>query len=143
MKIVARRQVTENQLQDVQVQNYQQPQQVYSNPQQNYANSQQPYIAPNPPKMADNNNYTNDGNIIQNNPSKAAIPPIDNKPRRTGWAYEYLLDNGQVITTEQAYDMAMQGLLENIQCSTNKGVKYVRSMPDGNPDNDLQDLPTF
>lgn len=132
MKIVARRQVTENSQPDTQIVNYQQPQ-TQSQPQ--YMNQQQNYVQPQPMPLQNN--------LVQNNPSKAPIPPIDNAPRRTGWNYEYLLDNGQIVNTEQAYDMAMQGLLENIQCSTNKGVKYIKSLPDGNPDNDLQDLPSF
>lgn len=61
----------------------------------------------------------------------------------THYTHEYLLDNGQIVTTEQAYDLASQGLLEGVGCAVNKGTKYIRSINDGNPNNNLQDLPEF
>lgn len=61
----------------------------------------------------------------------------------TRYTHEYLLDNGQIVTTEQAYDLAMQGLIEGVSCSSNKGTKYIRSVGDGNMKNNLDDLPEF
>lgn len=61
----------------------------------------------------------------------------------TRYTHEYLLDNGQIVTTEQAYDLAMKGLIEGVSCSSNKGTKYIRSVGDGNMKNNLDDLPEF
>lgn len=62
---------------------------------------------------------------------------------RTNYTHEYLLDNGQIINTAQAYDMAKQGYIEGVTCSTNKGTKYIRMIGDGNMHNNLDDLPEF
>lgn len=62
----------------------------------------------------------------------------------TGYTNQlFKLDNGQVITDEQAYDLASQGKLEGVLPVTNKGNKYVRAIADGNPDNNIDNLPTF
>jgi hypothetical protein len=55
----------------------------------------------------------------------------------------FKLDNGQVITDEEAYDLAKEGKLEGVVASTNKNNKYVRTIPDGDPSNNLDNLPTF
>lgn len=62
---------------------------------------------------------------------------------RTGYTHEYLLENGQIINTTQAYDMAAQGLIEGVMCSSNRGTKYIRMIGDGNVYNNLDDLPEF
>ena len=62
---------------------------------------------------------------------------------RTGYTHEYLLDNGQIINTTQAYDMAKRGEIEGVMCSSNKGTKYIRMVGDGNMYNNLDDLPEF
>lgn len=46
--------------------------------------------------------------------------------------HEYLLDNGNVVTTIEAYQLALDGLIDEIQCD--KNIKTY---------NDLKYLPTF
>lgn len=77
------------------------------------------------------------------NSNQTVVEP--NKPvaSRTGYTHEYLLENGQIINTTQAYDMAAQGLIEGVMCSSNRGTKYIRMIGDGNVYNNLDDLPEF
>ena len=55
----------------------------------------------------------------------------------------FKLDNGQVVTDEEAYDLAKEGKLEGVVASTNKNNKYIRTIPDGDVSNNLDNLPTF
>ena len=86
------------------------------------------------------NEQTNSYYPIPNNTNNSQNERVGGYTRYT---HEYLLDNGQIVTTEQAYDLAMQGLIEGVSCSSNKGTKYIRSVGDGNMKNNLDDLPEF
>lgn len=77
-----------------------------------------------------------------NNKNTNVVENENTKPR-SSYTHEYLLDNGQIINVEQAYDMAKQGLIEGVTASTNQGVKYIRSVGDGDKTNNLVDLPEF
>jgi hypothetical protein len=62
----------------------------------------------------------------------------------TGYTNQlFKLDNGQIITDEEAYDWAKEGKLEGVVAVTNKGNKYVRGVADGDPNNNIDSLPTF
>lgn len=67
----------------------------------------------------------------------------NNDSRGNGYSYEYKLDNGTVVTNEQAYEMALRGELDGILASHNGSTKYIRSIGDGKDGNDLDDLPKF
>lgn len=67
----------------------------------------------------------------------------NNDLSRDMYIQEYLLEDGRVINSDQAYDMAKNGQLEGVIASTNQGTKYIRSYADGNKTNNLSDLPTF
>lgn len=62
----------------------------------------------------------------------------------TGTITQYKLDNNQVVDHKQAVSMVESGEIEGCNITTAKnGVKSIRSYPDGNPDNNLDSLPTF
>lgn len=67
----------------------------------------------------------------------------DNEYRGNGYAYEYKLDNGDIVNNEQAYELALNGQLDGVMASHNKGTKYIRTIGDGKDGNDLNDLPNF
>ncbi|MNJ90072.1 hypothetical protein D3C87_76640 [compost metagenome] len=52
--------------------------------------------------------------------------------------------NGEVADIQQAIQMAEQDLIEDVNTgSTRDGGKTLRSYPDGDPTNNLDNLPTF
>lgn len=63
--------------------------------------------------------------------------------RGDGYSYEYKLDNGEIISNEQAYEMALNNQIEGIIASHNKDTKYIKAYGDGNIKNNLDDLPEF
>lgn len=66
-----------------------------------------------------------------------------NDSRGNGYSFEYKLDDGSVVSNEQAYEMALNGQIEGVLASHNGDTKYIRSIPDGKDGNDLNDLPQF
>lgn len=52
-----------------------------------------------------------------------------------------MLEDGTVYTIEEAIN---SGQIEGVNVVRSKsGSQYIRSLPDGNPDNNLDNLPTF
>lgn len=52
--------------------------------------------------------------------------------------------NGEVADIQQAIQMAEQDLIEDVNTGKNReGEKTLRSYPDGDPTNNLDNLPTF
>ena len=123
-------------------QNSQYPPQYFVQPGTNYQNNQyqnnqyqnNQYSSP----QAMNNQQSNNGNMNTTSSSERRSPSS-----RTGYTHEYLLENGQIVNTTQAYNMASQGLIDGVMCSSNKGTKYIRMVGDGNVYNNLDDLPEF
>ena len=87
--------------------------------------------------MKNNMNYSNNNNYSNESGISAGTS------RGNGYTYEYMLDNGQVVTNEQAYQLALDGQLEGVMASHNKGTKYIRGIGDGREGNDMNDLPSF
>lgn len=57
---------------------------------------------------------------------------------------EFKLDNGRIVSFKDAYDMGCTGEIEGIICTSGRDEALViRSMPDGDPSNNLANLPTF
>lgn len=54
---------------------------------------------------------------------------------------KYQLDNGDVIDKDQAIKMAEDGKIEGVSVVDRNGSKYLRSLLDGNENNNLQNLP--
>ena len=80
---------------------------------------------------------------LEGNSSQGYNNNQDDKDRGNGYTYEYKLDNGDVVTSAQAYDMALNGELEGVIASHNGSTKYIRTIGDGKDGNDLNDLPSF
>lgn len=56
----------------------------------------------------------------------------------------YKLDNGQVVSKDEGVRLASEGQIEGVRVGTSKkGEKYLRSLPDGNDNNNLDNLPEF
>ncbi|CCJ32800.1 MULTISPECIES: DUF3892 domain-containing protein [Caloramator] len=54
----------------------------------------------------------------------------------------YRLDNGQVVSKEEGIRLASEGQIEGVRVGTSKkGEKYLRSLPDGKDENNLDNLP--
>lgn len=54
----------------------------------------------------------------------------------------YKLDNGEIITKKQGINFAEQGKIENVTVGVSKkGEKFLKSIPDGNKANNLDNLP--
>lgn len=61
-----------------------------------------------------------------------------------GTIKQYKLDDGKIIGIEQAVHMAENKELENCNAFTTRdGTKAIRSNNDGDPSNNLDNLPTF
>lgn len=55
----------------------------------------------------------------------------------------YQLDNGKIVSKEQAVNLAKNGGIKNVGIATNQGSKYLKSIPDSNKNNNLDSLPTI
>nr|WP_243120195.1 DUF3892 domain-containing protein [Caloramator sp. E03] len=54
----------------------------------------------------------------------------------------YKLDNGKIISKEEGIIYAENGQIANVRVGVSKkGEKYLRSLPDGNEENNLDNLP--
>lgn len=52
------------------------------------------------------------------------------------------LDNGEILSREQAISMAKEGGIKGVSVSTSrKGEEYLRSLPDDDESNNLKNLP--
>ena len=57
---------------------------------------------------------------------------------------EFKLDNGSVVTMEEAIKMCEKGDLPNYNIGTSKaGTKFIRGNADGDKSNNLDNMPTF
>lgn len=55
----------------------------------------------------------------------------------------YKLENGQILNESEAVQMCLNGQLQDCIVSSNRGGMYIKSAPDGDPTNNLRDLPKF
>lgn len=66
------------------------------------------------------------------------------KKDEKGVIQQYKLENGKVIDQAQAVQMVSSGKIEGCNVgATRNGEKTIRSNPDGDPSNNLDNLPTF
>jgi hypothetical protein len=57
---------------------------------------------------------------------------------------DVMLDNGNIFSIDEAITMARDGLLSGVNVSRSKnGREYLRSDPNGNTDDNLDNLPTL
>jgi len=77
------------------------------------------------------------------NPQKKTIVAVN---KHHGNIQQVKFDTGEVVTVEQAIQMAEQDLINNVNTGGTRGDhphKTLRSNPDGDPNNNLDNLPTF
>lgn len=55
----------------------------------------------------------------------------------------YQLDNSQIVSKQEAIELARSGGINNVGISNNQGTEYLKSLPDGDPSNNLDALPTI
>jgi len=66
------------------------------------------------------------------------------KKDSNGTITEYKLEDGTIINHQEAVKMAENGKLEGYNIATARnGLKSIRSNPDGNISNNLDELPNF
>lgn len=56
---------------------------------------------------------------------------------------QYQLSDGRIVGETEIVNLANQKLVSNVIVSSRDGEEYVRSIPDGDPSNNLQNLPRF
>lgn len=79
----------------------------------------------------------------QDDPNKLHIVAVR---KDDGNITEVKFQNGQTATIEQAIEMAEQDQIEDVNTGSTRGEnkhKTLRSYPDGDPSNNLDNLPTF
>ena len=85
----------------------------------------------------ENNNNTNTNN------SKRKIVAVRNGENGSEISM-FKLDDGSVISKEEAYSMVCKGVIEGfIPCVSKTGEGYLRSAADGDLGNNLQQYPRF
>lgn len=84
-----------------------------------------------------NNNNQNNSNTKEGGKTIVAV-------RMDGSDVEmYKLSDGTIVDEQRAVLMVRNGEIENCIVSNRNDIEYIRSMPDGDPNNNLQNLPRF
>ncbi len=78
-------------------------------------------------------------NIPTPNPNACEIVA---QVKSSGDVTGYTLSNGQTVDLQTAVNMAKSGQIKGVGVATNQGTEYLRSLPDGNEANNLNNLPT-
>lgn len=63
--------------------------------------------------------------------------------KESGKVTGYQLSDGQTISREKGVEMARQGDIKDVEVATNKGTEYLKSLPDGDENNNLGNLPSI
>ena len=97
--------------------------------------------------MNQENNSERVGNLPANINIMNPVPNKDAKNiqsivRQYGKITGYKLDDGTVLDKNQGIALAKQGGIRGVAIATRNGSEYLRSLPDGNPQNNLSDLPS-
>lgn len=62
--------------------------------------------------------------------------------KRSGKITGYQLSDGRVVTKEEGVRLAQNGEIKGVGIAHRGSTKYLKSIPDGNDQNNLSDLPT-
>ncbi len=106
--------------------------------------------------QANQSNQTNQSNQAnQNMGNSLAMQSFQNIPtpnpaaceivaqvKTSGTVSGYQLSNGITVDMQTAVTMAKNGSIKGVGVATNQGTEYLRSLPDGNEANNLNNLPT-
>lgn len=80
-------------------------------------------------------------NIMNPVPNKDA-KTIKSIVRKNGKIAGYQLDDGSTLNKADGIALAKQGGIRGVAIATRNGSEYLRSLPDGNENNNLSDLPS-
>lgn len=83
------------------------------------------------------------GDVVEIVGRRAILAKSNNGGRGNRYEFEYLLSDGRIMSTDQCWELANAGKIKNVIGSHNHGRKYIRSVGDGMPENNLGNLPTF
>ncbi len=96
------------------------------------------------------NNYKNNNSSDLAMSSLAEIPTPNTNAKsitalvkKSGKVIGYEIANETIITKEEAISLARQGGIKGVGISTRNGSEYLKSLPDGAEDNNLDSLPTI
>jgi len=62
--------------------------------------------------------------------------------KKSGRIDGYQLEDGQILTKEEGVERAKAGEIAGVGISTRNGNEYLKSLPDGNEENNLSSLPS-
>lgn len=62
--------------------------------------------------------------------------------KESGRVTGYQLSDGHVLDKEEAVQLAKQGGIQGVGIATRNGNEYLKSLPDGREDNNLNSLPS-
>lgn len=63
--------------------------------------------------------------------------------KHSGKISGYQLSDGQQVSKEQGVQMAKDNHIRGVGVAVNQGTEYLRTLPDGNEDNNLGNLPSI
>ncbi len=63
--------------------------------------------------------------------------------KESGKVKGYQLSDGQTISKAEGVSMAKNGDIEGVGVATNQGTEYLKSLPDGDENNNLGNLPSI
>ena len=71
--------------------------------------------------------------------AKQIVALVKESSRVTG----YQLSDGRILGKEESIQLAKQGGIQGVGIATRNGNEYLKSLPDGNDDNNLSNLPSI
>ena len=73
---------------------------------------------------------------------KADAQPIVALVKESGRVIGYQLADGRIINKQEGVSLAKAGEIQGVGIATRKGNEYLRTLPDGEDNNNLSNLPT-
>lgn len=62
--------------------------------------------------------------------------------KKSGKITGYQLSNGDIVNKQEGINLARQGEIKGVGVASRNGNEYLKSLPDGDEDNNLSNLPT-
>jgi hypothetical protein len=81
-------------------------------------------------------------NKVNPEPDKNALS-ITGLIKKSGKISGYQLSDGEKVTKEQGVQMAKNNHIKGVSVAVNQGTEYLRTVPDGNENNNLGNLPSI
>ena len=93
-------------------------------------------------EIMDNNGFIKNtlDQIPEPNPNASHVVGLY---KEKGKVEGYKLSNGNIVSKPDAVEMAKQGLISGVGIAHRGDNQYLKSIPDGNENNNLSNLPSF